>query len=122
MSNKVLHFKEVLVSTLASALIFGPATVFAATSADVTATVTIQNVSVSVSDGSVAYGTVSASATEDTTSNGVNDSQTASNDGNVTEDINIRGADSSNWTLAGTAGVDTYVHKFCTTTCDSSPT
>lgn len=93
-----------------------------ASSANVSATVTVQNVSVSVSDGAVAYGTLSAGGTENTTSGGVNDSQTATNDGNVTEDLNIRGANSTNWTLAATSGSDQYVHEFCTTDCDSSPT
>lgn len=87
----------------------------------VTATVTAQNVSVSVADGAVAYGTVSTSSTEDTTTNGVDDSQTATNDGNVTEDLTIRGWDTTNWTLGGTAASETYTHKFCTSTCDSSP-
>jgi hypothetical protein len=40
----------------------------------------------------------------------------------VTEDLNIRGQNSANWTLAGTAGANQYAHKFCITTCDSSPT
>jgi hypothetical protein len=93
-----------------------------ASSANVSATVTVQNVSVSVADGSISYGTLSAGEAEDTTTNGVNDSQTATNDGNITEALNIRGADSTNWTLAGTAGADQYIHKFCTSNCDSSPT
>jgi hypothetical protein len=96
--------------------------VHAAGTANVTATVTVQNVSVGVSDGSVSYGTLATSATEDTTSGALNDSQTATNDGNITEDINIRGADSANWTLAASAGSDEYRHRFCITTCDSSPT
>lgn len=88
----------------------------------VTATVTVQNLSVSVSDGAVAYGTLSTSAQEDTTSSGVNDSQTATNDGNVTEDFNIQGQDTSSWTLAGSAGAEQYVHEFCNNgTCDGSP-
>lgn len=101
-------------------MILGPVT-RAATTATVTATVTAQNISVSVSDGTVAYGTLSTSATQDTTSSGLDDSQTASNGGNVTEDFNIQGKNSTNWTLGNTAGSETYTHKFCTTTCDSSP-
>jgi len=96
--------------------------VCAASSADVTATVTVQNVSVSVTDGSVSYGTVTSSGDQDTTTNGVDDSQTATNDGNVAEDINIRGADSTSWTLASSAGSEQYAHKFCTSNCDSDPT
>jgi hypothetical protein len=96
-----------------------PAT--AATTAAVTATVTAQNISVSVTDGSISYGTIALSSNGDTTSNGINDSQTATNNGNVTQDINIRGANSAAWTLAASAGADQYAHKFCTTTCDTSP-
>lgn len=94
----------------------------AADTGTVTATVTVQNISVSVSDGTVTYGTLATSATEDTTTSGLDDSQTATNDGNVTEDFNIRGQNSANWTLGATAGADTYVHSFCTSNCDSSPT
>lgn len=94
----------------------------AAQTADVTATVTAQNISVAVTDGAVSYGTVSTSATQDTTTSGVNDSQTADNDGNVTEDFNVRGFDTAAWALAGTAGSEAYTHKFCTVDCDTSPT
>ena len=59
----------------------------AADSASVTATVTAQNVSVTVSDGSISYGTLAVNNTEDTTSSGVDDSQTATNNGNVDEDF-----------------------------------
>ena len=107
---------------LGSALFILGNTANAATSATVTATVTAQNVSVNVTDGTVAYGTLATSTTQDTTSGGLNDSQTATNNGNVTEDFNIRGQNSANWTLGASAGADTYRHRFCITTCDSSPT
>lgn len=92
---------------------------FAATTASVTATVTVQNVSVSVAPGSVAYGTLGAN-----TSAGTNpaQTQTLTNNGNVTEDFNIRGQNSASWTLAATSGTDAYVHKFCTATCGTPPT
>ena len=96
--------------------------VSAATSATVTATVTAQNVSVSVSDGTVTYGTMSLSALKNTTSTGLNDSQIASNDGNVTEDLNIRGQNTASWTLGASTAPDQYTHKFCNTDCDGSPT
>jgi len=99
--------------------------VFAADTADVNATVKVQNISVSVSDGTVDYQTLALSGTEDTTTSGVDNSQTATNDGNVTEDFNIKGADVStgcSWTLATTQGDEQYFHKFCTSDCDSSPT
>lgn len=88
----------------------------------VTVTVTVQNLSVAVTDGGVAYGTMTTSAQEDTTSSGVNDSQTATNDGNITEDFNILGQNTGAWTLAATAGSEQYVHEFCNNgNCDSSP-
>lgn len=109
-----------LVSVFLTSFVFAPF-VKGATSANVTATVTVQNVSVSVSDGSIAYGTVSTGSSADTTSGGVNDSQTATNNGNINEDIDIKGNNSANWTLGATAGADQYVHEFCTANCDSTP-
>jgi len=95
--------------------------IIAADTDSVTATVTAQLVSVSVTDGAVAYGTVATSSSEDTTSSGVDDSQTADNDGNVTEDFNIMGQDSGAWELADSAGPEAYTHGFCISNCDSSP-
>lgn len=93
-----------------------------------TITYTLTIISVSVSDGAIAYGTLTTSSNKDTTSSGLNDTQTATNNGNVTENFNIVGQNSANWTLAGTAGSDQYMHQFCTTgggspdPCDSTPT
>ena len=100
-------------------------TVQAATEASVGATVTVQNVSVTVDDGAVTYGTLGAGASEDTTSSGVDNTQIATNDGNVIEDFNIRGTDSANWALGASVGSDIYVHEFCkvdTGDCDGTPT
>jgi len=98
----------------------------AADTGTVTATVTVQNVALTVSDGSIAYGTLVAGGTKDTTASGVNDSQTVTNTGNVAEDFNIKGANVSTgctWTLAATQGSEQYFHKFCNNgNCDSSPT
>lgn len=94
----------------------------AASTGAVTATVTAKNVSLTVTDGSVAFGTIGVGATANTTSTGVNDSQTATNNGNVEEDFNIRAADSTNWTLAATAGSEQYTMKSCVTNCDTTPT
>jgi len=96
--------------------------VSAATEATVTATVTVQNIAVSVSDGIVAYGTLGQNSTKGTHSGDLNDLQTATNDGNVTEDFNIKGQNSTNWTLGATAATDVYVHQFCTSTCTTPPT
>lgn len=96
----------------------------AATEGTVTATVTAQNVAVTVSDGSITYGTLAVSTTQDTTSGGLDDSQTATNAGNVTSDLDIKGQDATGgtgWTLAGSINTDTYVQEFCTSDCDSSP-
>lgn len=95
----------------------------AADNAQVTATVTVQNIAVSVSDGSIGYGTLAASGTQSTLAAGVDDMQTITNDGNVSEDFDIKGSNSANWTLAGTQGENQYFHKFCNdTTLDCSST
>lgn len=93
--------------------------VLAGSEASVTATVTVQNISVGVTDGSVAYGTLGSN-----TSAGTNpaDTQTVTNNGNITENFNIKGQNSVNWTLGATAASDVYVHKFCTATCGTPPT
>lgn len=99
-----------------------------ADTAGVTATVTVENISVTVSDGSVAYGTLAVNTAQGTAindSDSLDDTQTATNNGNITENFNIRGSDSGTWTLAGSAGANQYVHEFCrgdTGDCDGSPT
>ncbi|MDQ3094215.1 MAG: hypothetical protein M3Q70_03515 [bacterium] len=104
---------------------------FAASTGNVSATVTPQNISVSVSDGTVAYGVLTLNSAQNTTASGVNDTQVATNDGNVTEDFNISSTDATSgttWTLAGTAGANQYTHAFCNTgsgapdVCDATPT
>ncbi len=91
----------------------------AADIATVTATVTVQNISVQVSDGTVTYGTLGQNATADTEPA---DGQTVTNDGNVTENFNIRGQHSANWTLAATAGSNQYIHRFCNDTVNDCTT
>lgn len=74
-------------------------------------------ISVSVSDGAVSYGALVVNTEEDTTATGVNDTQTATNDGNVTEDFNIRtsiATGGTTWSVGSTAGSDSYVHSFST--------
>ncbi|HBB64996.1 MAG: hypothetical protein UR84_C0016G0012 [candidate division WS6 bacterium GW2011_GWD1_35_594] len=90
----------------------------------VTATVTVSNVSLSLSDASIAYGTLSTSAVLNTTSAAqqLNDSQTITNNGNVAIDLQVQGQDSANWTLGATPGSNIYSHETCVTTCDTSPT
>ena len=83
-----------------------------AETASVAATATVQNISVSVSDGTVAYGTLAINTTKSTLVGELSDLQTATNDGNVNENFNIRGQNSVNWTLSASAGANQYVHKF----------
>jgi hypothetical protein len=97
----------------------------AADTAVVTATVTAQNISVTVTDGSITYGTLSLNASKSTLSGGVNDQQTATNNGNVAEDFSIKGQNSGDWTLDTTNSTqDHYIHEFCTAACgtEASPT
>lgn len=115
---------------LALPLVFASQALASSTST-VSATVTPQNISVSVADGTVAYGTVALSSSKDTTSGGTDDTQTATNDGNVAEDFNIKSSNATGgtaWTLAGSIGSDQYKHSFCNTgsgspdPCDTGPT
>ena len=99
-----------------------PQPLLAAETDTVTATVTAVVVSVSVADGNVAFGAVDQDSTQDTTTNGVNDSQTATNDGSVDLDFSIKAADTASWTLGETAGEETYTLDFCTSDCDGNPT
>lgn len=96
--------------------------VIAADTGAVTATVTVQNISLTVADGTVSYGIMPVSTTKSTIVADLNDLQTVTNNGNVTEDFNIKGQHTAAWTLGGAAGVDTYTHKFCTATCGTPPT
>jgi hypothetical protein len=94
----------------------------AATTGSVSATVTTQNISVAVTDGTVSYGTLASNTSKSTIAADLNDLQTATNDGNLAEDFNIRGQNSANWTLAATTGTDQYVHRFCIASCGTPPT
>jgi hypothetical protein len=94
----------------------------AASTATVTATVTLENLSVSVSDGTISYGTMSTNTSKSTIASDLNDVQTATNDGNIVTDLNIRGQNSTAWTLAASSGTNQYVHRFCTSSCGSPPT
>lgn len=93
--------------------------VFAASTATVTATVTVQNISLSVSDGSTSYGTMPSNTSKSTCTSELNDLQVVTNDGNVAETFNIKGQDSANWTLGSTPATDQYVHEFATSTCST---
>lgn len=91
-------------------------TVQGATEGSVSATVTAQLISVSVADGSVAYGTLSLDTTEDTATGGAAlETQTATNNGNITENLGIRSSDAvgdTDWNLAAARGSDAFTHEF----------
>ncbi len=124
MNNHNVSLFRIVADILILTLIFvcNATITLAAGTATVAATVTLQNVSVSVADGSISYGTLATNVTKTTLSGGLNDQQTATNSGNITEDLNIKGQNSVSWTLSGTAGADQYVHKFCIATCGTEGT
>jgi hypothetical protein len=82
-----------------------------------TASATI--ISVSVSDGTITYGMLPLNTSKSTCTSELNDAQTVTNNGNVTENFLIRGQNSANWTLATTPGTNQYVHKFLNGTCST---
>jgi hypothetical protein len=105
-------------------LMVGASLSFAAESS-ITAKVKVQQVSLSITDGEIDYGTLDLSGTKDTTATGVDDTQTVQNTGNVNEDFDVKGTNvtgTCSWTLADTQGENQYFHKICTSNCDSSPT
>jgi len=81
------------------------------------------DISISVLDGTVAYGQVAVGASVSTLSLG--DMQIATNTGDAAEKFSIKGQDSASWTLESTAGPNQYVHGFCVWTtegdCDNDP-
>lgn len=113
MKKRILAVVAVL--ALVGALV--PAIVFAA-EATVTCTVSAVLVSVTVTDGSVAYGTLALGA--NTTTLALADTQTATNNGTVAEDFNIESSNATrgggtNWTLVTTTpGSNEFKHEFST--------
>jgi len=110
--------KKIIVGISVFALLAFAFPVGADDTAVVSATVTPQNISVSVSPTSVDYGTLPLSTTDLNRSMAESVVITASNNGNVTEDFNIRGSNSTDWTLSsspdatGTVGTDQFAHRF----------
>jgi hypothetical protein len=89
----------------------------AAETAEVAATVTATNLAVSVSDGSIAFGSVALNTA--TTTAGNSDTQTVTNDGSDAA-INVKSSDATGgtaWTLATSVGVlDEFKLEVSTTT------
>ena len=115
MQKRVLAIAMALAMIAAMALPMG---VSAAETGTVTCTVTGALVSVIVTDGSVAYGTLALNYEKDTTTSGVNDNQTATNNGTVDETFMIKSSDADGatpWTLETSQSANQFTHKFSTT-------
>ena len=88
----------------------------AATTANVTATVSAVNLAISVADGSIAYGSVNLSTATSTAGNG--ETQTVTNDGSTMK-LNVKSSDATGgtaWTLGTSIGSDIFKHEVSTTT------
>lgn len=110
-------FKKMLICMTALALIAGVAMkAEAATSADITVTVTLQHIDVSVSPDTWDMGTV-------LTSSVTPKAFTASNGGNVSEDltISVGNSTSGDWDAGGTAAENVFVMKEGTTVLSGIP-
>ena len=102
--------KKLLTIMIALALIAGAGVMKAeaATSDSIAITVTFQSVSVSVSPDAWPMGAV-------TTAKVLIQACTATNNGNVNEDLNIAVTDSADWTAETAAGADQFVMDFSLT-------
>jgi len=89
---------------------------FSLDEAAVTATVTARKIALTVTDGSIAYGSLDLGTSTSTLAAGINDMQTVTNTGSVAEDFNIKGTSTADWILAGSITTDQYKHEFSTTT------
>lgn len=86
----------------------------AADTADVSATVTAELITISVDNGSVAYGVLPVDTNADTVD--LSQTQVVSNDGNVNVDLEVRSSDAvggNDWNLAASnASLDEFTHEF----------
>src|SRR3989344_7314765 len=88
----------------------------AATTANVTATVSAVNLAISVADGSIAYGSVNLSTATSTAGNG--ETQTVTNDGSTMK-LNVKSSDATGgtaWTLGTSISSNIFKHEVSTTT------
>lgn len=117
--NSRAKYYIVFIAVVLSGLFLWQATK-AATTDNIAATVTAINLSVSVSDGTIAFGTVALNAA--TTTAGNTDTQTVTNDGSSAQ-LNVKGSDATNgttWTLnTSNASLDNYTLEVSTTTGSS---
>jgi len=83
--------------------------------ASVSATVTSELITISVADGSVAYGILPVNTSKDTIGGPVQ-TQVVTNDGNVNVNLGVKSSDAvggTNWNLAATnAALDEFTHEF----------
>lgn len=99
--------------------VFWAYTARAASTATVSATVTATNLAVSVSDGSIAFGSVALNTA--TTTAGNSDTQTVTNDGSNAV-LNVKSGNATGgttWTLGTSPGSDTFKLEVSTTTGSS---
>lgn len=103
--------------------VFGLYTARAADTGEVAATVTATNLAVSVTDGSIAFGSVALN-TATTTVGSVSDHQTVSNEGS-TAHLNVKSSNATGgttWTLGMSPGLDIFKLETSTTTGSSYAT
>ncbi|MFH0814719.1 MAG: hypothetical protein V1902_01315 [Candidatus Falkowbacteria bacterium] len=81
-----------------------------ADSGTVTASVTAQNVSLTVSDGTLAFGTLAANSVANSCAN--SDQQTVTNNGNVNEDFAVKVVNPANWTLGASAASEVFTASY----------
>lgn len=121
--SKLYHFLFSAVATvLLCAVAFFAYNAFAQTTDTVTATVTATNLAVSVSDGTIAFGSVALNTA--TTTVGTGQTQTVSNDGSNAV-LNVRSSDATNgtpWEVGVAPGSDIFQLEISTTTGSSYAT
>ncbi len=116
----------IIVLSILSPFILSPIVMAADHEGNVSATVQVTNVSLTITNGSFDYGTLSISDTEDTTVNGLNISTPViTNKGNVAQNFKVKGQNSSSagagWGLESSPAAEKYAHSTCIADCDTDP-
>jgi len=123
LKSKVYHFLfSTLTGVLLCAVAFFGYNAFAQDTDTVTATVTATNLAVSVTDGSIAFGSVALNTS--TTTVGTGQTQTVSNDGSNAV-LNVRSSDATNgtaWEVGTSPGSNIFRLEISTTTGSSYST